>query len=183
MTKVLGHKQVKFVFVPTKLKGRLVVPWKCLGDEETKVCVSFLELVSYVSPYVMCSVIASFLAAAIAGKAQQQHGGVSPASEQARQTRQTDRPGERAKPSSIAHHPVGSNVFQVEDGEEESSIVVVVVVVVCFLVFCLSMFFLGVFWKLSLAHFFFPNFLCVFCCFVVEIITNIALYSGGLNCV
>jgi hypothetical protein len=99
------------------------------------------------------------------------------------QARQTDRPGERAKPSSIAHHPVGSNVFQVEDGEEESSIVVVVVVVVCFLVFCLSMFFLGVFWKLSLAHFFFPNFLCVFCCFVVEIITNIALYSGGLNCV
>ncbi len=93
LTKVLGHKQVKFVFVPTKLKGRLVVPWKCLGDEETKVCVSFLELVSYVSPYVMCSVIASFLAAAIAGKAQQQHGGVSPASERASET---NRPAGRA---------------------------------------------------------------------------------------
>ncbi len=121
---------------------------------------SFLELVSCVSPYVMCSVIASFFAAAIAGKAQQQHGGVSPASEQARQTRQTDRPGERAKPSSIAHHPVGSTPFK---SKMEKKNLPWLLLFVCFLVFCLSMFFLGG----VLETFFGAFFSQIFCaCFV-----------------
>ncbi len=62
----------------------------------------------------------------------------------------TEEPAQRAsQASSSKAHPVEPlNAFQ-EDGEEESSMVVVVVVVFCFLVFCLSMFFLWVFWKLS----------------------------------
>jgi len=81
----------------------------------------------------MFSVIASFFAAATAGgKAQQQHGGASPASEQARQT---DRPAGRASQASSKAHPVGSTPFKKMEKKNLPWLLLLLFMLFAFLVF------------------------------------------------
>jgi hypothetical protein len=96
-----------------------------------------------------------------------------------KQARQTDPPG-RASPASSEAHPVRSTPFK--KMEKKNLPWLLLLLFVCFLVLCLSMVFLWVFLETFDFARLFPNFLCVFCCFVVGIVTNIA-HSGDLNSV
>ncbi len=112
------------------------MPWECLGAKETNVCVCVRERESeYLGTRVLCFSLRHVQRHCVLFRCCHCRRKSSCSS--------TEEPAQRKA------HPVEPlNAFQ-EDGEEESSMLVVVVVGFCFLVFCLSMFFLWVFWKLS----------------------------------